>query len=100
MRLVVWAAVAATALSVLSWAHSAIAASRPAPLFASDELLHLTFKGQLTGLSRGSTNEPVPGLLTVGGAASESLPVTLSVRGTTRRRKEICSFPPLRVEFS
>jgi len=25
--------------------------------------------------------------------------VTLSVRGITRRKKEICAFPPLRVEF-
>ncbi len=100
MRLVVRAAVAATALSVLSWAHSGIAAAPPTPLFASDDVLHLTLKGQLTALSRGTASTPVPGLLTVGGAASESLPVTLSVRGTTRRKKDICSFPPLRVQFN
>ena len=28
------------------------------------------------------------------------MPVTLSVRGITRRKKDICSFPPLRVEFN
>ncbi len=34
------------------------------------------------------------------GAAPETLPVTLSARGITRRKDDICSFPPLRVEFT
>jgi hypothetical protein len=39
-------------------------------------------------------------VLKVEGAAPETLPVTLSSRGITRRREDICSFPPLRVEFT
>ena len=100
MRRIVRGAIAATALSVLSWTHSTSAAGTPAPLFASDDVLHLTIKGPITAMARATADTPVPGLLTVKGAASESLPVTLSVRGTTRRKKDICSFPPLRVEFN
>jgi hypothetical protein len=36
----------------------------------------------------------------VQGAAPETLAIALSPRGITRRRKEVCTFPPLRVEFT
>src|SRR5258707_3174998 len=51
-------------------------------------------------ISRDIAAKPVHGVLKVGGAAPEAMPVTLSVRGITRRKKEVCAFPPLRVEFS
>jgi hypothetical protein len=51
-------------------------------------------------MSRDVRAKPVPGLLKVEGGAPEALPVSLSVRGITRRKKEICSFPPLRIEFT
>jgi hypothetical protein len=86
--------------AILSWPNSAIAAASPKPLFASDDVLSLTLSGPLTGMSRDGAAKPVPGLLTVAGSAPESLPVMLSVRGITRRRKDICSFPPLRIEFT
>jgi hypothetical protein len=38
-----------------------------------------------------------PGTLTVG---AETLPINLSVRGITRRERDVCDFPPLKVEFS
>jgi hypothetical protein len=100
MRPVLRAALAAATFSILSWANCAIAADTPKPLFAGDDVLSLTLSGPLDTMSRDVAAKPVPGLLKVGGAAPETLPVTLSVRGITRRRKEICSFPPLRVEFA
>ena len=99
MRLVLRTALAVAAFSILSWANPA-AAAPPKPLFASDEMLHLTLRAPVNRISRDAGAKPVPGLLTVAGAALESLPVELSVRGITRRRRDICPFPELRVEFT
>ena len=99
MRLILQAALAVTAFSILSWANPA-AADPPKRLFASDDMLHLTIRGPVGRMSRAADAKPVPGLLTVEGAAPESLPVQLSVRSLTRRQKDICPFPPLRVEFT
>jgi hypothetical protein len=98
MRSVLQVALAAATLSILAWTNCAIAA--PRPLFASDEVLHFTLKGPIVGISRNVGAKPVPGTLTLAGAAPETLPVALSVRGITRRMKEICAFPPLRVDFT
>jgi hypothetical protein len=99
MHAVLRVALAATVFSILASADCANAADKPRPLFASDDTLTLTLKGPVSSLSRKPNAAPVPGVLTVGGAAPETLPVMLSTRGLTRRMKEICSFPPLRVEF-
>ena len=99
MRLILQAALTVAACLILSWSNSAIAAP-PKPLFASDDMLHLTLRGPVGRMSRAADAKPVPGLLTVQGVAPESLPVQLSVRSLTRRRTDICPFPPLRVEFT
>jgi len=93
-------AFAAAIFSILSWANPVRAADGPKPLFALDDVLSLSLAGPLDTISRDIAAKPVSGVLTVGGAAPETLPVTLSVRGITRRRKDICTFPPLRVEFT
>ncbi len=100
MRLVLKTAFAVTAFSILSWASPAAAADKPRPLFASDDVISLTLSGPLNDISRDVNAKPVPGTLKVTGAVPETLPVMLSVRGITRRRKDICSFPPLRVTFA
>jgi hypothetical protein len=100
MRLVLKMALAAATFSILSWANAVRAADDPKPLFVSDEVLSLTLAGPLDTISRDKGAKPVSGVLKVGGAAPETLPVSLSVRGITRRTKEICTFPPLRVEFT
>jgi len=98
MRLVLKAALAAAAFSILSWTNPATAAPAK-PLFASDSILHLTLRAPVTTMSRAPDAKPVPGLLMVQGAAPESLPVELSVRGITRRRTDVCPFPALGVDF-
>ena len=92
-------ALAAATFIILSSANAARAADGPKPLFAGDDVLSLTLTGPIDTMSRDIAAKPVSGVLTVGGAAPEKLPVNLSVRGITRRKTEICSFPPLRVEF-
>jgi hypothetical protein len=91
---------AAAAFSVLCWTNPVHAADKPKPLFDADEVLSLTLTGPLDTISRDVGAKPVAGVLNVGGAAPETLPVTLSVRGITRRKQEVCAFPPLRVEFT
>jgi hypothetical protein len=100
MRLVLQAALAAATFSILSWVHPAIAADGLKPLFGADDVLSLTISGPFDYMSRDVGAKPVPGVLKVGGAAPETLPVMLSARGITRRKKEICAFPPLRVTFA
>jgi hypothetical protein len=100
MWLVLKMALAAAIFSILSWANPVRAADGPKPLFAGDEVLSLTLIGPLDTISRDKDAKPVSGVLKVGGAAPETLPVSLSVRGITRRKKEVCAFPPLRVEFT
>ena len=90
---------AAATFFVLSWANPVCAADGPKPLFGSDDMLSLTLTGPFDTISRDIGAKPVSGVLKVGGAAPETLPVTLSVRGITRRKKEVCAFPPLSVEF-
>ncbi|HXP65596.1 MAG TPA: hypothetical protein VN815_08985 [Steroidobacteraceae bacterium] len=93
-------ALAAAMFSIPSWMNPVRAADGPKPLFASNEMLSLTLTGPLETISRDKGAKPISGVLRVGGAAPETLPVTLSVRGITRRKKEVCAFPPLRVEFT
>ena len=100
MWLVLKMALAAAIFSVLSWANPVRAADGPKPLFASDEVLSLTLTGPIDTISRDKGAKPVSGVLKVGGAAPETLPVSLSVRGITRRKEDICTFPPLRVVFT
>jgi hypothetical protein len=71
------------------------------PLFASNDLIHLTIKAPFSDITRGAIPEekPQPGTLSVAGARPETLAVTLAPRGITRRKKEICPFPPLAVVF-
>jgi hypothetical protein len=93
-------ALGAAILSIVSWASPVGAAEDPKPLFARDDVLTLTLTGPLDNISRDVGAKPVSGVLKVAGEAPEILPVNLTVRGITRRKREICSFPPLRVEFA
>jgi len=72
-----------------------------APLFASSDVIHLTIKAPFSDITRGAIPEekPQPGTLSVVGAKPETLAVTLAPRGITRRKKEVCPFPPLAVVF-
>lgn len=73
----------------------------PRPLFASNDVLHLTIKAPFGTLLKGAVPAETaqPGTLTVNGGKPETLAVTLAPRGITRRKKDICPFPPLAVVF-
>jgi hypothetical protein len=80
----------------------AVLASSPAfakPLFAADQPIHIAIQAPLQNLiqNRGSKSI-ITGTLT--DPNGQNLPVSLSLRGITRRSSDICDFPPIRVVFT
>ncbi len=77
-------------------------AAEPTPLFAGDEPIRLTITAPLGTLTRAAPSETpsVEGTLALAGAGQETLAVTLTPRGITRRKKDVCTFPPLRVTLA
>lgn len=71
--------------------------AEPTPLFASDEIIQLSIRGDLRRVAR--SDDGVPATLTLHGPAPETHQIQLSPRGVSRRRNDICTFPPLRVEL-
>ena len=67
------------------------------PLFAADAPIAITIKGPISTLTSKRSQGGHPGTLTHAGV---SYPITLSPRGITRRQKDVCPFPPLRVDFA
>ena len=68
----------------------------PTPLFASDTPIHITIHGPISALADNRDAVARQATLTADGLA---LPVTLSGRGITRLQRDVCDFPPLRVDF-
>ena len=79
-----------------------LAAAQPAtPLFSGDVPIRLTIRGPLGSIARGAETSTAPreASLSLSGT-TEAHPIRLSARGISRRKKETCQFPPLRVEFA
>jgi len=75
-----------------------VAAQQPRPLFAANDVINITIKGPISTLMRSRASANLPGSLL--SPTGETLPILLSVRGITRRTSDVCSFPPLRVQFA
>lgn len=78
-----------------------LAAVPAKPLFADDTLIRLTIAGPVDTLARATPEQrPIAtGTIGVAGTA-EALPVRMELRGITRRKRDICQFPPLRLRFA
>jgi hypothetical protein len=69
------------------------------PLFTSNDQVQLTMKAPFAALFRNrDSDQQVPGTLVDPSGAV--LPISLKLRGITRRTKEVCAFPPVRVDFT
>lgn len=74
-------------------------AQAPAPLFATSEPLQISISAPLSSLTRSrSDSGPISGTLT--DSTGQALPISLRLRGITRRLSDTCQFPPLRVDFT
>ena len=90
----------ATLLAAILTAGTAAAQTAPKPLFAGNEVLHLTIRGPLNQIARSAQQRaPRDAVLTVPGVAPETMAIELTPRGITRLKREVCQFPPLRVRF-
>jgi len=86
--------------AMLALAAPASAAAPAKRLFVDDSPIRLTIRGPIAEFARGTRGrEPREASLTVAVPTSETLPVRLSPRGITRLKRDVCQFPPLRVEF-
>ncbi len=96
MRKSLLAALFTFAISSSAWSQTP---APPKPLFGSDALLKITLKANFSSLTRAHADqEPrVPGILT--DTSAQGLTVLLQPRGITRRSKDVCQFPPIRVRF-
>ncbi|MEO1241209.1 MAG: hypothetical protein AAFX54_04820 [Pseudomonadota bacterium] len=76
-------------------------AKEPKPLFRDDSVLKLRIEAPFKELTRKAarSTDPYPATLILEGAAPEQLSFTLSARGKSRRNRNLCTFPPLRVSF-
>lgn len=77
----------------------AAAEAPPEPLFAASDPIHLTITAPLPSLMRSRASKSRVGG-TVTDPAGLQLPATFALRGITRRTKDTCDFPPLRVDFT
>jgi hypothetical protein len=90
---------ASLACAALAIASPARAQQSAKPLFASDEPIHIVIQAPIPGLIRNRSNQgTIAGTLT--DPSGQNLPISLALRGITRRTSEICDFPPLRVDFT
>lgn len=87
-------------LGALALAGPAVGAE-PHPLFAAGETIRLTIRGPVGAIRRAAERETDAhnATLVLAGPAPESHAIRLSARGLSRRRRDVCSFPPLRIEF-
>jgi hypothetical protein len=89
----------AAVLTVAVLIPAPLAAQRASPLFASDEPIHLVISAPVNTLMRDRRGTaPVAGTLV--DPSGHALPISLSLRGITRRTSDVCDFAPLRVEFT
>lgn len=72
------------------------------PLFQSDEILNLDLKAdfkEVFSMKDDSTYFPALLTLTDNFGHRRTIDVEVMTRGNTRRRSDVCSFPPLRLKF-
>lgn len=88
----------AIGLAALGLAAPLAAQGKVTPLFASDEPLEVTITGPIRELIKNAerSTDPYPATLVANG---ESLPIQLSARGNSRRKRMICQSPPFLVRF-
>jgi hypothetical protein len=81
---------------------SAAAVGKPDRLFAVDDMLEITLSAPFRTISRDRDEEPAdrPGTLSYEHEGeSHSLAIGIRPRGKSRRDRDVCTFPPLRLDL-
>jgi hypothetical protein len=97
-----WCGLSLALLAIMGASSVTASAKDPKPLFQTGEMLKIRIEAPFKDLTRKATRstDPYPATLILEGDASEQHTIALSARGNSRRNKDLCTFPPLRVEFS
>jgi hypothetical protein len=96
MKLQLVAIFASLALAFAAPAHAQKAEKL---LFAASDPIHIVIQAPLSTITRNREGQDtIAGTLT--DPNGQSLPISLALRGITRRTSETCDFPPLRVDFT
>jgi hypothetical protein len=86
-------------VAACSFIFSAPAAAKDKPLFDASDPIHLRLQAPFSDLFHNRQSRAlIQGTLT--DPQGEALPISLNLRGITRRLSETCDFPPLRVRFT
>jgi len=90
------------ALALAAQAGAPAEAKPPTRLFAEDQPIKVTLRGPISAVASTPATQRTarPATLMLASPVAETLAIQLSPRGRTRRQKERCNFPPLRVEFA
>ncbi|MEZ5921634.1 MAG: hypothetical protein R3C60_09825 [Parvularculaceae bacterium] len=73
-------------------------ADEPKALFAANDPIAFSLTGDWREIASSKPEDaPHKGMLAID---DEALPVKITTRGNSRRDKQVCTFPPLRIEFS
>jgi hypothetical protein len=90
----------ALCLLVLGWAGAAVAAPAQ-PLFDGEGILDVVIRGPIQQIRRTAPlREDIhAAVLELRGERQETHEIGLAARGITRRQRDVCTFPPLRIEF-
>ncbi len=90
------------ALISLTFSSAALPANAQTPLFSDNSELQLLIEAPLNTLVRESrrSTDPHAGTVTLAGSGeARAWAIQLSARGFSRRTRDLCSFPPLRMAF-
>lgn len=92
----------ALALAIALAAQPGPAARQATRLFTADEPVRIALRGPVRAIAGASETSVIarPATLAVLHPAAEEHSIRLSPRGLTRRKRETCDFPPLRVQFA
>ena len=92
----------ALAFALAAQAGASADATAPTRLFADDQPIKVTLRGPISAVAStpSALRTARPATLELALPAVERHAIQLSPRGKTRRQKERCNFPPLRVEFA
>lgn len=85
----------------VAWSSAPALAQTPDLLFAETTPVRLTISAPFSRVTRQpeTSSEAYPASLVVAGAAPETLAAMVSPRGISRRRRDLCAFPPIRIEL-
>src|SRR5919107_2664890 len=91
----------AIALALFGAAPAASAPAPPTRLFSDSQPIRFQVRGPVAAVAATppSSRAARPATLVLMHPAAETHAILLSPRGLTRRKRDTCEFPPLRVEF-